>query len=189
MKKNILLIWNFIPNIFHKSKSVFSALFFFNVGSPNFHFYYKNMNNWKSWRQVNKCWYLLTIMATIIFNLLIVLRASCDSQTAFKIKGQILWKCVSHHQVTLTLPHIYPYHSLLLWVASSVCKKPIYVSFCWLTDTGMFMCRSLKENVADEFILASPAVPYLNGLWDGSKVAVQLLFWGELLPRFVRNCM
>ena len=55
------------------------------------------------------------------------------------------------------------------------------------------MCRNPKENVTYEFVLASPALlcmscsSYLNGLWDRRQVAIQLLFCGELLLRFVQD--
>ena len=49
------------------------------------------------------------------------------------------------------------------------------------------MCWSPEENVAYEFFLASSTVPcmsccssYVDGLWDGSHVAVLLLFCGML---------
>ena len=81
----------------------------------------------------------------------------------------------------------------VLLTISSVCIELMTVSFCWLTNTGVSICRSPPENVAYEFILTSLVVPstfcsfYLSGLWDGRQVAIQLLFYRVLLSGFVQN--
>ena len=67
-------------------------------------------------------------------------------------------------------------------MALSVYTELMAVSFCWLANTGMSMCRCLLENVAYKFVLTFPAVPhmscssYLDGLCDGKQVAIQLPF-------------
>ena len=61
----------------------------------------------------------------------------------------------------------------------------MYVSLCWLTNTGMFMCRSSSENIAFEFVFTSSSetsmsfLPYLDGLCDGEQL---LLFCGVMFP-------
>ena len=55
------------------------------------------------------------------------------------------------------------------------------------------MCTCPSDKVAYEFVLSSPAVPpmscssYVNGHWDGRKVAVQLLFCQVLLSGFFKT--
>ena len=67
----------------------------------------------------------------------------------------------------------------------------MYVSLCWSLSTSESIRRSPLENVAYEFILTSLSVSsmssssYLNGLSDERQVAVQLLFYGMLLPGFI----
>ena len=70
----------------------------------------------------------------------------------------------------------------VLQTASSVCTKLKYV--CWSANTGVSMCWSRSENVIYEFVLASTAILsiFCSPLWDGRHVAVQLQFYGELLP-------
>ena len=52
----------------------------------------------------------------------------------------------------------------------------------WSNNTGMSMCKSPWKNVAHEFVFDSltmlymSCLSYLNGLWGGRQVAVQLLF-------------
>ena len=46
--------------------------------------------------------------------------------------------------------------------------QDININLCWSANTGVSMCSSPLENIADEFIITSPAVPgmvsspYLN---------------------------
>ena len=67
--------------------------------------------------------------------------------------------------------------------ASSVRTELMFVSFCWSGKTNEPMRRSPQENVAYEIHLTSPAVhviscsSYLDDLWDGRWVVVQLLFF------------
>ena len=54
------------------------------------------------------------------------------------------------------------------------------------------ICSSPQKNFACEFMPPSSAVPsislsYLDGLWDGRQMAVQLQFCRVLLPAFVQN--
>ena len=62
------------------------------------------------------------------------------------------------------------------------------ISLCWLANTRVSVCGSSQKNFANEFFLASSAVPnisclsYLDGLWDARQVAIQLLFSEVLLP-------
>ena len=57
----------------------------------------------------------------------------------------------------------------------------MYVNFCWLTNSGVPMCRYPLENIPYVFNPASPAVlsmscsSYLDDLWNGSTTAV---LWG-----------
>ena len=39
------------------------------------------------------------------------------------------------------------------------------ISFCWSANTGVSICMSPLENVANEFVLTSPAVPILHALF------------------------
>ena len=56
---------------------------------------------------------------------------------------------------TVTISH----HSLsVLQTVSSVCTELMKVSFCYLSHTGVSMCRSPKENTSYEFVLISPPV-------------------------------
>ena len=80
-------------------------------------------------------------------------------------------------------------------LGSILCPHKVDVSFCWSTNIATSICMSHhKRNVADEFILAFPAVPhmscssYLDGLWNGRQVAVELLLYAMLLSGFVQNC-
>ena len=71
----------------------------------------------------------------------------------------------------------------------------MYASLCRLDNFGVSLWRSSREYVAHQFVLASSVVPslprssYLDALWDGRQVAVQLLFCGVLLPGLVQNSM
>ena len=72
-------------------------------------------------------------------------------------------------------------------VASWVHTKP------WSANTTTYLCRSPKEYVTYEFSLPSPGQThiffssYLNDLWDGKRVDVQVLFHRVLLSGFVYN--
>ena len=67
------------------------------------------------------------------------------------------------------------------------------ISFCWSCNTGGSMCRSSRANTTYEFVLVFPALlsmsssSYLDALWDGRLMAIQLLFCGVLLLGFVQN--
>ena len=67
------------------------------------------------------------------------------------------------------------------------------IGLCWLAIISMFICRSPLENVTWGFVRISTSVPsvscssYLDTLWDGGKVVVQLLFYEVLLLEFVQN--
>ena len=57
------------------------------------------------------------------------------------------------------------YHSSLLEI-----QCQMNVSFSWLANTGVSICRRQLEDVTYEFILTSPAVSNmsnLDGSWDG----------------------
>ena len=66
------------------------------------------------------------------------------------------------------------------------------VSFCWLTNTGLSMYKSIEENIVYEFVLTSPAVPsmscssYLDGEMGG-KWPYICGFCKVLLLEFVQN--
>ena len=66
-------------------------------------------------------------------------------------------------------------------------------SFYCSSNTGMSMCRNPQKNVSYEFVLTSSAVPsvsslsYLDGLWVGRLVAVQLKSYWVQLPGFVQS--
>ena len=55
------------------------------------------------------------------------------------------------------------------------------VSLCWSASTGVSICSSPHENVAYVFVLSSQSVrskfhsSFFDSLWDGRKVAQQLL--------------
>ena len=53
------------------------------------------------------------------------------------------------------------------------------------SNRGSSVCRGPLENVAYEFVLASPAVSCMS-FSDGSLVAVQLLFCGMLPQGFIQ---
>ena len=44
-------------------------------------------------------------------------------------------------------------------MAPNVRTALMNVSYYWSANTGVSMCRSLQEIVANEFVLTSPAVP------------------------------
>ena len=63
-------------------------------------------------------------------------------------------KCFSRFEI----PMFYLYgHSMYvshiaiscLWYTSSVCTELVNACFCWLANTGMSICRSSLENIAD----------------------------------------
>ena len=47
-------------------------------------------------------------------------------------------------------------------MASCVCPELMNISFCWLVNSGVSVCRSSWENVVYKFILASPTVPCMS---------------------------
>ena len=71
----------------------------------------------------------------------------------------------------LPLTSYRPWQILLL--APSVHTDLTNVSFCWLVNTGVSMCRSPLKNIVYDFVLTSAVLPnmsclsYLDGLWDG----------------------
>ena len=97
---------------------------------------------------------------------------------------------------SLTYSHHPPISILVnLKTVYNVCTELMNVSFCCLVNTGVSTCSSPEKNIVYEFILISPAEPimscssFLDGLWDGKQVAVQLLLCRALLEGFVENSM
>ena len=101
-------------------------------------------------------------------------------------------------QIPLTfLLIIHLYEQPLLMVGSLDSIPCLYradeCKLCQSANTGVSMWRSPQENFTYEFNPVSPAVPsmsclsYLDGLWDGRQMAIQLLFCGLFLSIFVQN--
>ena len=83
------------------------------------------------------------------------------------------------------------------WQHESFGQHPVSelkVSFYWSANTGVSLYRSALKNVTHEFVLTSLAAVrmtfsfYLDGLWDGSLMVMQLSFYWLLLPEFIQNC-
>ena len=105
---------------------------------------------------------------------------------------RIKLKYIKSHQFFLT---IHPDHTLLQagCLGCIVYLLRTDLSFYWSANIGPSMYRNPLENVTYAFDFASPAVTcmcyltYLNGMWDGRSVSVQLLFCGVLHPGFVQE--
>ena len=69
----------------------------------------------------------------------------------------------------------------------------ININLGWPAITCVSLNRIPQKNVTHEFIRISPAVPsmfcssHMGGLYDGSLVAVQLLFCKVLLQRSIQS--
>ena len=67
----------------------------------------------------------------------------------------------------------------VLYTVSSVRTELMHVSFCWLINISVSICRSPLKNLAYKFIPATTTVhrvvfsSYSYGLWDEWQVAVQ----------------
>ena len=68
-----------------------------------------------------------------------------------------------------------------------------WLKLYWLTNTGVSMCGSSQRNSVSDLVSAAPTVSnmsnlsYLDGLWDGREVTVQLLSCGVQFPGFVKD--
>ena len=115
---------------------------------------------------------------------------SPDLSTIFETIGAVFIKsCRLDRFPWLSLTN-YPNRPLLSGGILNCIQCPYKAHVC---KTGVFMCRGSQENVSNEFVSASPAVPriscscHLDGLWDGRQMTEQLLFCWVLLPGFIQN--
>ena len=95
----------------------------------------------------------------------------------------------SLHSFSLSVPTDY-YSWYVRLTVFSVRSELMYAIFCWPTSTGASICRSPSENVAYEFVPASPTVTSMSCsffLCFVRQVAVQLLSCGVLFLELVEN--
>ena len=87
-----------------------------------------------------------------------------DTRTVIKTIEIIIktfWKHGFHLLSFTTVPIKYRSWQVL-YTASSVHTELMKVSFCWSANIAVSMCLSLKENVVNEFVPASIAVPSMS---------------------------
>ena len=112
------------------------------------------------WSNITVCERMFFYWIVVILPHIIIIIKSCWQYW-------VLWLPFS---LSLSIPIIHLFGQNLL-AASCVYAELMYVNLCRSANTSTSVRRSPLENIAYEFVLASPAVPhmsclsYLNGSW------------------------